>query len=181
MRNEVTNLFGAPEAGFLKAANARAALEHFVESAGRHHDLGKRVEHARQEAEPSQDHHGRYIKRKPLHRADWHGSARRPEKVVIADRFRESVAAAFRTRLPSSTSTSVARRPGAATSSGISPPATASPMARECSDHSACCDNRSFSSNCLTGPSGPERSKARRNQSCASCSRSSRPSSRTKV
>ena len=42
-------------------------------------------------------------------------------------------------------------------------------MARECSDHSACCDSRSFSSNCLTGPSGPERSKARRNQSCASC------------
>ena len=43
----------------------------------------------------------------------------------------------------------------------------ASPMARVCSDHTACCDSRSFNSNCLTGPSGPERSKARRNQSCA--------------
>ena len=78
MRNEVTNLFGAPEAGFLKAANARAALEHFGESTGRHYDLGKRIEHARQETEPSQDHHSRYIKRKPLHRADRHGSSPTP-------------------------------------------------------------------------------------------------------
>jgi hypothetical protein len=68
---------GAPEAGFLKAANTGAAFEHFVESAGRHHDLGKRVEHARQEAKPSQNHRRRYIERK-LGRADWRGSAPPP-------------------------------------------------------------------------------------------------------
>jgi len=78
MRNEVTNVFRAPEAGFLKAANARAALEHFVEGAGRHYNLEKRFEHARQEAKPSEDHHSRYIQRKPLHPSDWHGRSPTP-------------------------------------------------------------------------------------------------------
>jgi hypothetical protein len=78
MCNEVMNLFGVPEAGSLKAANARAALEHFGEDTGWHYDFGKCVEHARQETEPPQDHHSRYIKRKPLRRADWYGSSPAP-------------------------------------------------------------------------------------------------------
>ena len=158
------------EAGFLKAANAARGPRTFRREC--------RPALRSRETRRARSAGGRAIPgpSRPIYRAQASaaapigaGAPRRPEKVVIADRFRELVAAAFRTRFPSSTSTSVARRPGAATSSGISPPATASPMARVCSDHSACCDSRSFNSNCLTGPSGPERSKARRNQPCAAC------------